>query len=237
MSITKSGTPTTLVPAGNGTPGTASVSFQPGGKISAGAGCNGTNGRYEIDGTTLRVTEGQSTLMGCDPAVEAQDSWFKQFISSGPTLVLAGDTLTLSKDSTVIVFKDRKVTDPDRPLAGPTWTVDTVFGNGGTASSTVGPKPTVVFADDGTLTYDDSCAGGSASWKRTGDQITFSNREANPTAAPCPPSDSREEAALEKTLAGSWTMKIDGPRLDLRRGDEGIGLRADVVPQTVPVTR
>jgi len=227
VSITKNGTAMTLVPTGDGKPGTVLLEFRPGHKMSANAGCNGVSGDYELDGAKLRVPEPMSTLMGCDPAMEAQDQWLRSFIADGPTLAIDGDTLTLSDNSTVIEFEDREVADPDRPLVGPTWTVDTVY-SGGTVGSTAGSKPTVVFAEGGRLTYHDSCAGGRAKWKRNDNQITFSEQQPNPTAVPCPPSDSREEEALVKTLnGGTWTMEIDGPRLDLKRGDEGIGLRTD----------
>jgi heat shock protein HslJ len=232
--ITVDGTTTTLAPVA-GAPGRATLELRTDGRIVANAGCNSSAGTYSLDGSTLRVSELATTAMGCDPpALMAQDEWFAGFLRGGPSWRFEGDRLTLTSGATQIAFVDRRVADPDRPLVGITWRVDTVFGGGGTASSSAGDKPTITFAADGTLSYTDSCAGGRARWRQDGSDLVIHDQQANPTVATCPPSaDSAEDRALRDTLdAGASTMAIEGPSLTLRRGDEGIGLRAEGPPPT-----
>ena len=97
-------------------PGTqVSLTFDDGG-VHAGAGCNtlygGTrieNGELELDGPLV------STAMGCPDALFAQDEWLSGFLASRPTVVLAGDILTLTQGSTTIVLSDARSTLPVEP--------------------------------------------------------------------------------------------------------------------------
>src|SRR5262245_63953243 len=50
------------------------------------------------------------------------------------TVAEAGDKLTLTSGTTVVSLQDREVAEPDLPLTGTTWTVDTLLA-GGAASS------------------------------------------------------------------------------------------------------
>ena len=74
------------------------------------------------------------TEMACPGGRMEQDTWVADFLSAGPRMSLDGDQLTLTGSTITMVLTDRRVVDPDRPLAGTRWVVDTIF-QGDTASS------------------------------------------------------------------------------------------------------
>ena len=67
------------------------------------------------------------TQMACDPAaLMDQDTWLGSVLTSRPTLTLDDDTLTISAQGATVTLLDREVADPDLPLEGTVWTVDTL---------------------------------------------------------------------------------------------------------------
>ena len=102
------------------------VSFTDG-ELAASAGCNTMGGAYRIEEGLLVVEGGAITEMGCDEQRHAQDDWLFGFLGSQPAIAQEGDKLTLTSGETVIALQDREVAEPDLPLTGTTWTVDTIL--------------------------------------------------------------------------------------------------------------
>jgi heat shock protein HslJ len=88
------------------------------GSFSVSASCNHTSGAYSMEQERLVAGEIGQTMMGCDAERHAQDDWIQKFFSSKPKLTVQGNVLTLSNDTSSLVFLDRKVADPDRALQG-----------------------------------------------------------------------------------------------------------------------
>ena len=78
---------------------------RPGMSIS---GCNGMSfDDWSVNDGRLLVKTGQYpgwTLIACPPDADAQDRWFGNFLSSGPTLVATENGLTLTAGDTQIPF-------------------------------------------------------------------------------------------------------------------------------------
>ena len=111
------------------------------GKVTASAGCNGMGGDVRpADGTPLVVDGLAMTEMGCDPARHQQDTWLSESADGRPTLALDGDTLVVTGSTSTLNMRDREVVDPDRPLLGTRWTVDTLI-QGDSASSVPDRRP------------------------------------------------------------------------------------------------
>lgn len=109
------------------------------GQVQATAGCNHLSAPYAWDGTTLVVTGMAGTEMGCDPARHAQDEWLAELLTSRPALTVEGDSLTVSGKDVTVRLLDREVADPDRPLVGSRWVVDSII-DGETVSSVPGDE-------------------------------------------------------------------------------------------------
>ena len=79
-----------------------------GATLSASAGCNTMAAGYTVDNSTLRwAGEPRSTLLGCDPALSAQDHWLAMFLQAGATASLSGSRLTLTGSATVLELRER----------------------------------------------------------------------------------------------------------------------------------
>jgi heat shock protein HslJ len=132
-------------------PGTqVRLSFRDG-QVHAHAGCNSLSGPYRLRDGRLAIGGGGgmvTTEIGCDPERHAQDEWLAAFLSSSPTVDLAGADLTLATPTATIRLLDRVVADPDRPLVGTTWRVDTVV-VGEAASSVPEGSPVTLQLPDG----------------------------------------------------------------------------------------
>jgi heat shock protein HslJ len=193
-------------------------------QLSFSAGCNSYSGPYSMCDGRLCVTELGGTEIGCPPAQQAQDEWFADFLTSSPAVAQAGATLTLTGAAATLEFLDREVADPDRPLTGRTWTVDTFIENGAATNSPSQTPATLQFGSDGSLSVFTTCNGGQGNYTRNGQTLTFAS--VGITGLSCGPTGSATtEARMGRVLAdGDVTFEIDAGRLTLTRG--AIGLSA-----------
>ncbi|GIJ50273.1 META domain-containing protein [Virgisporangium aliadipatigenens] len=186
-------------------------------EVKANAGCNHLSGPVSLDGDKLVVGELGSTAIGCPPGLSEQDQWFAGVLSGRPGWKLDGDTLTLTAGAVTVTFVDQRVAEPDRPLLGTRWTVDTVF-SGGVASSGQGSAG-LVFAD-GRVTGSTPCGVFEGSYTREGDRLRF----ADLMHTPC---HDQLHASVVGTLADEATVSVKGDRLTLTTVDgRGLGLHA-----------
>lgn len=150
-SVTEQGEPRPLV-AGT----RIRLSFS-GDTVRADAGCNLLSGTARMDGDRLVVTNLGGTEMGCDEPRMAQDDWLIEFLGGRPVLALDGDVLTLSDSRTVIRLSDRRIADPDRPLRGTRWEVDTLVDGAVASSLPAGVSAYLTFTKGGQVTGYDGC--------------------------------------------------------------------------------
>ncbi|HTV19421.1 MAG TPA: META domain-containing protein [Polyangiaceae bacterium] len=197
--------------------------------ISISAACNSQFGSYSLCDGRLCVSDLGRTEIGCEPALLAQDDWFATFFTSSPLVTQTGARLVLEGTDATLTFLDREVADPDRPLVGPTWTVDTmVRGNGpSAAASPILDLATLEFQPDGQLAVFVGCLNGSGAYTVGNGTLTFSGVTFSP--APCMPgADQRVIDHIRQVLApGDVSFAIDARRLTLTRTDVGLAAVAD----------
>lgn len=194
------------------------------GNLGATAGCNSLGSPYSLDGDTL-VTEGQGmtqTEIGCDPPRHDQDQWLSGFLTSGPTAVLSGSELTLTKGAITIELVDREVADPDRPLVGTSWRVDTVVQ--GDAASSVPDEGGVILRFPSETRYEvssDGCTSVSGDMSLGPQTITFEPGPVPDVACPSP-----WQETLAVIAAGETTYRIEAARLTIDADGKGIAAGA-----------
>jgi heat shock protein HslJ len=194
------------------------------GQLGASAGCNTMGGGYRIENGRLVFEGGGMTEMGCDDERHAQDDWLFGFLGSQPSVAQEGDKLTLTSDGTVIAFQDREVAEPDLPLTGTTWTVDTIIGGDAASSVPNGAVATLVFTDEGRVEVDTGCNTGGGTYEVT--DGTLQVGEVMTTLIGCDGAAAQLEAAVTAVLnAGEIEYSIDAASLTLMAGDHGLGLR------------
>jgi heat shock protein HslJ len=204
------------------------VSFSDG-DLNFSAGCNSHSGPYELNNGTLVMSGMSATEMGCDAALHTQDEWLADFFMGNPTLALDGDTLTFTSGNVVLTFLDREVADPDRPLVGPTWTVDSLISGDSVSSimTTLQP-PTLSFNSDGSFLVNTDCSTGSGTYTATTTDLTF----ASVTFATATCTDAAASSILLHLATvfanGTATYGIEAARLTVEQGNVGImALAAD----------
>jgi heat shock protein HslJ len=218
--ITVAGEPHELLPGTR-----VSVHFHDDGRLTAGAGCNTMGGPVGTGGGVLDVGEGLAmTAIGCPEDEQKQDAWLGGFLADKVEWRHEGDELTLTSGATTMVLTDREVADPDRPLTGTTWTVDTILDGATASSSATASKAALTFAD-GTVEIAGGCNTGSAGYTTDGDMIRFENPVM--TRMACEPDLMKLEQAVLDVLQGEVTVRIEADRLTLEHpSGKGLGLRA-----------
>ncbi|GGK83305.1 META domain-containing protein [Ornithinimicrobium pekingense] len=196
------------------------------GRVRAGAGCNTMSGAYSLDGDVLVTEELAMTEMGCPGPLMDQDTWLAGLLTGRPALAVQGDELTLTAGSTVLTLLDREVADPDRPLVGTTWRVDSLISGDAVSSVPAGAEATLTFGEDGTVSVSPGCNRGSGSYERGEGTVSVGPLVLTRMACQGPRGE-LESAVLEVLVAGELTARIEAASLTLQAGDVGLGLRAD----------
>lgn len=196
------------------------------GSLSANAGCNQIFGGYRLDGETLVVDTLGQTEMACEDALMEQDMWLTELLSGSPSVALTGDELVLTSadGTTVVTMLDRKVADPDRPLEGTRWMVESTIANDAVSSLPAGATAAITITD-GTVEVEGACNSGSGS-VQVGDG-TLSFGPIASTMRACEDELMAVDDAIFATLAGEATYEIDADVLTIRNGAAGLVLRAE----------
>ncbi|HTM44027.1 MAG TPA: META domain-containing protein [Polyangiaceae bacterium] len=185
------------------------------------AGCNHFSAEYTLSGGRLRLGGLGSTEIGCEQPLADQDNWLADFVSSSPTLDLVGNDLTLTGAQATLHFLDRVVADPDRPLTGRVWTIDTVI-ESGAAMSGGWARATLQFDDQGNVSVDTGCNTANGQYTTNSNNLVLSGMsythrtclmDAGPTI----------DAQVHNVMSnGTLTFEITAARLQLLRGTIGL---------------
>jgi heat shock protein HslJ len=198
--------------------------FMDDGRLLADAGCNTMAGPVTVDGARLEVSDLSTTQMGCDPARHEQDEWLATFLAGKPSWKLDGDTLVVTSESKELTMRDREVAEPDLPLRGTRWTVESLI-DGQTASSV--PQGTSAWLTFGPKSVElhPGCNQGSADYELAGDTIRFG--PVLTTRMACEPEAMALEQAVLAVLDGTVTYEIDSNTLTLHHpSGKALQLRA-----------
>ena len=199
------------------------LTFNRDAQLGMNAGCNHLGGTYRMDGSTLRFEGGAMTEMGCDEPRHKQDDWVSAFLGSRPTVALAGNDLVLTAGDVVIRLLDREIADPDLPLVGPTWTVNSIVTGDAVSSIPDGVVATLTFSADGRVAVATGCNQGGGSYAVEGNRIRFA--EIALTKMACDAARGQMEAAVLAVLgAEALTYAIEAGSLTLQAGAQGLVL-------------
>jgi len=191
-------------------------------------GCNSQSGSYSVCDGRLCLSELSRTEIGCEPALNAQDTWLSDFFLASPVVTQSGARLTLEGAGATLSFLDREVADPDRPLVGRTWRIDTIIrGNGASAgASQASGSPTIEFRPDGEYGVFTGCNSGYGTYTAGDGSVTLS--DALYSEAGCePPNAMVQEHLFEVFAAGTVAYEIEARRLTLTREDVGVSATTD----------
>lgn len=195
------------------------------GDLSVEAGCNALwFGNATQEGDRLITGLEGTTEIGCSPERIRQDDWLTDFLTSEPTLRLNGDSLRLTSGDTTIDLLDIEVADPDRPLVGTRWRINTVVDGQSANSFAEEAEAYLTFGDDGTISGRTACNSFSARYEVDGPRLSVSRLIA--TDASCKGYAAEIQAALFDVLHGDSIIDIETDQLSLTAADgKGVSLR------------
>jgi heat shock protein HslJ len=234
VSVTDSGVPRTVpfdVP--QQTPVTVTLSFAvDGGSLHASAGCNDLDARFTIEGDTLIVDDVERTERLCPGPYGGVDDWLTDVLASSPTLALDRNRLTLTSGATAIELLDREVAEPDLPLVGTVWRLESII-DGETVMSAQPLDASIQFAarpDPSTVDYagNDGCRnfGGSIRWE--GDEVAMVEWWYADDAATCSGGD--HGAVIKAVMNPNLATTVDGSRLTIANRDKALVFRGAAMP-------
>lgn len=188
------------------------------GALSANAGCNTLFGAYTVVEGQLRAPMLGTTEMGCEMELMAQDRWLTDILSLEPRVELDGDTLTLrGAGGATLVFLDRTVADPDRPIVGTRWVLDGIRTQDAVSTVPEGVIASLTIDDEGAAVVEAGCNRGSAGVEIGDDTLVFGPLAL--TRMMCEPGAMDVEAAVTAVLDGEVAYRIDADRLTIDSAD------------------
>jgi heat shock protein HslJ len=197
--------------------------FFPDGRLDAQAGCNHLGGNGRIEDGRLVLADLGTTDMACDRDRMDQDTWLGTFLGARPAWTLTGDDLTLATDRAMIVLRDRRTLDPDRPLTGTRWVVDTIINDDIASSVPAGTEAFLTIDGDGAVLGHTGCR--AVRGEATVTETTVRFADVGGLDGACTADAGRLHAAVATILREEVTYRVDGPFLRLSTLDHGVGLR------------
>jgi heat shock protein HslJ len=197
------------------------------GRLSAYAGCNRGSGPADLADGHLS-TRLATTMMGCPPPYGDADAWMGRFLEARPSWSLSADTLTLTTDAATVTLRDKVVVDPDRPLIGTSWRVESLVSGDAVMTSVAleQSKPGLAIRADQTVTGWTGCNTFYGRADVLDDTVTFGPM--NTSGPVCPGEVGEIEQSVRRVLDGPVQAIIDADKLTLSsaKGD-GLVLRAE----------
>ena len=203
------------------------LEFHDDGRLSGSAGCNTLQGDVTVRGGRLRLPEFGMTAMGC-PDRDDHDGLVANLLGDAPAYKLEGDRLTVWSDRTTVVLLDREVADPDRPLVGRTWRLETYYSGPDDDDIAMSSRGATLRFEPDRVTYQVEGCGKASGPAEIGERtIRLSATYARATPE-CDGYQREVEGRVTGVLQGEVTYEIDSGQLTITHADgEGLVFHSD----------
>jgi len=191
-------------------------------EVSASGACNTMGGPYKIAGDRFSAPRLVTTDMGCEAPLMQQDQWLANLLGNAK-IAQVGDTLVLGNEQVTLTLQDREVADPDRPIAGTMWLLDSIVDGPTVSSVPAGVTASIQIVGD-QLQLNAGCNIGSGTVAVTADMLAFGPLMLTKRA--CQPGPSSVEEAVTKVLSGSVEYTLEADRLTIVSGGSNLVFRA-----------
>ncbi|RVW05011.1 META domain-containing protein [Rhodococcus spongiicola] len=209
--------------------GPLEVAFPERGQIAMSAGCNRGVSSVNLSGGVVRTGPIATTQMACDGELADADTWMIDLFASEPEWTLTEDgVLILSSPGVTITLENKVAADPDRPVVGTTWVVDTLISPDAITMSAAleTAAPNLTITPDDRVTGSTGCGRLSGSAHVGDDTITFGRLSTTQTA--CSADVAEVAQSVVHVLRGEVAYSVNGGAMRLTGPDGyGLGLRGE----------
>ncbi len=209
-------------------PDTTITAVFEGGNVSGSAGCNNYFASYSVDGSSLAVEPGGSTMMACPEPIMQQEADYLSALAAAASYQIVEGMLEIAnaEGATILVFSEQQPAS----LSGVTWVATGVNnGKGGVASVIIDTEITALFGEDGSLSGSAGCNNYTTSYEVNGDAISIGPAAATMMMCAEPEGVMEQEIAYLAALANSSTFTLNGDRLELRAADGALQVSYSLV--------
>ena len=194
-----------------------------GNEVGGTAACNQYGGKIHVSGTTISITELIQTEMAClDDRLMASESAYLGSLARVTAAGRNGGSLVLTGPEVELRF-GRVAPVADVDLIGTTWTLDSLI-SGDAVSSTVG-EARLELQGDGRIAASTGCRNVTGSYTVSERQVQVRLDPYDMIGCVAPLGD--QDAHILDVLSNGFAVAIDGDRLTLTAGDNGLGYRAE----------
>lgn len=190
------------------------------GQVSGTASCNGYGGTFQINGSSISISDLAMTEMACSPqeTMEAE-AMFSDAITRVDTVSVDG-TLTLSADGIEMVFEKLEPV-PEAELTGTRWILDGLIQGDTVASPVAGSGAYIELSSDGSVTGDTGCRPFSGQYIIEGAEVVMPELVAD--GHECEPDFADQDNLFFSVVGDGFRVEIDENRLTMSsRGAEGL---------------
>lgn len=184
------------------------------GQVSGNNGCNNYAAMYEVEGDSITVTLGPSTLMACPPPLDEVETQYMANLAAATTFSIEDDQLQLfdADGNAILVYS---VVEP-APLTGTPWQLTGYNnGRGGFTSLVIGTEITAIFGEDGSLAGSAGCNNYMTSYQVSGDGMTIEPAATTRMMCAEPEGIMEQESEYLTALTTAATFEIAGNKLEL----------------------
>jgi heat shock protein HslJ len=210
-------------------PETTITAIFEGGNVSGSAGCNNYFASYTVDGSSLTIEPGGSTMMACAEPIMQQEADYLSALATAASYQIVDGMLeiTNAEGATILVFSEQQPPS----LSGATWIATGVNnGKGAVSSLIIGSEITALFGEDGSLSGSAGCNNYTTSYEVTGDAISIGPAATTRMMCATPEGVMEQEMAYLTALVNSSTHTLSGDRLELRAADGALQVSYSVMP-------
>jgi len=204
------------------------------GMVTGTDGCNNYGAGYQVDGNSVTLTPGPSTMMACPDPIMQQSTAYMAALGSSATFKIQGDKLLLkdTDGNVVAAFSALKPVS----LSGSSWRVLS-YNNGKQAvvSVIIGMELTANFGEDGSLTGFAGCNNYNSTYK-IDDENNIAIGPAAATMMMCaePEGVMEQEQQYLAALQTAATYSIELNRMDMRTAEGSRVATFELVESKMP---
>jgi heat shock protein HslJ len=199
-------------------PADYTVQFMADGTVALQADCNRVRGTYAVDGNSITIAFGPSTLVAC-PENSLGGRFADQLAGAAIYFFRSGDLyLDLKYDSGTMKFGPQP-----SELAGTSWVViGHNNGRGGVVSSLISTEMTAAFGADGTVSGSAGCNQYNAGYQVDGNGISIGLPMATRRFCAGPEGTMEQEQEYLAALGTAATYRMTGDRMEMRTAEGSI---------------